>query len=228
MFPVVPSLARFFFSSSLCHAFILGLSSPHRELKLFYLAQVVRICSSVHFSGPPFLCAVGHQEVPNFDGRSFLPGTFKVGSPSGTETATVQHFASYIFSISAWGCWGAGVCPSCQVGSLSQVHIDNCPFKHAPTPTGNSEMPVNLMCMSLNCRKKPLSLDRSHTIGGRSRKLHPERYWAASQVIKPRILSCEAAVPLVVFIFKSANPTHSKVVPVWVNHSEQSKCLVYK
>lgn len=94
--------------------------------------------------------------------------------PSGQEEPTTRRCNALHPSTHFLSCKATGVRRSCQVGRfIVGPHRDSCPFKLALAPTGSS--------MSLDCKNKPLSLDRSHMIWGRSRK-HSERNWAASPV----------------------------------------------
>lgn len=86
-----------------------------RKLSQFvarFIFQDPLFCVLRRTSGSSTLC------LKNFS----LWDLIKVGSPSGQEEPTVQHRASiHTFSITPWSRWDARVCPSCQVGSLSQV-----------------------------------------------------------------------------------------------------------
>lgn len=86
-----------------------------RKLSQFaarFIFQDPLFCVLCRTSGSSALC------LKNFSTGDFI----KVGSPSGQEEPTVQHRASiHTFSITPWSRWDARVCPSCQLGSLSQV-----------------------------------------------------------------------------------------------------------
>lgn len=91
----------------------------------FILPKLSEFAARFIFQDPLF-CVVSDVRKFILCLKNFSTGDFiKVGSPSGQEEPTVHHFASiHTFSISACSRWGAGVCSSCQVGSLSHVNTE--------------------------------------------------------------------------------------------------------
>ena len=59
--------------------------------------------------------------------------------------------------------------------SIAGPHVDKQPCTFTSTPTDNLEPPINLTCMSLDCRRKPDYSEKPRTSTGRTCKLHTER-----------------------------------------------------
>lgn len=143
------------------------LSCQNLQLGSFFRTPYFAYCQT---SGSSSFC------LKNFSTGDFI----KVGSRSGkkrTDRATLCILLHIFYRcLESLGRWSLSPLPSWQF--IAGPHRDSCcPFRLALTHIGGFEMPVNLMCMSLDCRRTPWAWTEAR----RSRKLHLERNWAASR-----------------------------------------------
>lgn len=86
------------------------------------------------------------------------------------------------------GCWGGcslsqltldkrQSTPGMGLQFITLTYRDKQPYKLAFTPAGNFKSQTNLICMPLDCGRKPEHLEGGLAATGRACKLHRERHW---------------------------------------------------